>query len=40
MNETVARVRDLLHEAGETHHVVYRIVDDTVQIAQCRYRYE
>jgi hypothetical protein len=27
MNETVARVRDLLHEAGETHHVVYRIVD-------------
>lgn len=27
MDERVAKVRDLLHEAGETHHQVYRIVD-------------
>ena len=27
MDERVAKVRDLLHEAGETHHVVFRIVD-------------
>jgi hypothetical protein len=27
MDEAVAKVRDLLHEAGETHHLVYRIVD-------------
>jgi hypothetical protein len=27
MDDRVARVSDLLHEAGETHHVVYRIVD-------------
>ena len=25
--DTVRRVAELLHEAGETHHVVYRIVD-------------
>jgi hypothetical protein len=25
--DTVAEVSALLHEAGETHHVVYRIVD-------------
>ena len=25
--DSVARVADLLHEAAETHHVVYRIVD-------------
>jgi hypothetical protein len=24
---SVARVAELLHEAGETHHLVYRIVD-------------
>jgi hypothetical protein len=27
MNDVERRVRDLLHEAGEAHHVVYRIVD-------------
>ena len=27
MNDKSARVDALLHEAGETHHVVYRIVD-------------
>ncbi|HEY3021792.1 MAG TPA: hypothetical protein VGJ32_16455 [Solirubrobacteraceae bacterium] len=27
MPSTVAQVADLLHEAGETHHRVYRIVD-------------
>jgi hypothetical protein len=27
MNDSAARVADLLHEAGETHHTVYRIVD-------------
>lgn len=27
MNDQSARVAALLHEAGETHHVVYRIVD-------------
>jgi hypothetical protein len=26
-SDTVKRVSDLLHEAGETHHRVYRIVD-------------
>jgi hypothetical protein len=27
MPDTAAAVADLLHEAGETHHRVYRIVD-------------
>ena len=27
MNDQAVRVAELLHEAGETHHVVYRIVD-------------
>jgi hypothetical protein len=27
MSDRVERVAALLHEAGETHHVVYRIVD-------------
>jgi hypothetical protein len=27
MDERVQRVADLLHEAGEVHHVVYRITD-------------
>ena len=27
MDDRLARVAALLHEAGETHHVVYRIVD-------------
>jgi hypothetical protein len=27
MNSVTTRVSDLLHEAGETHHQVYRIVD-------------
>jgi hypothetical protein len=27
MDEPVARIAALLHEAGETHHRVYRIVD-------------
>jgi hypothetical protein len=27
VQDRVARVAALLHEAGETHHVVYRIVD-------------
>jgi hypothetical protein len=27
MEDTVAAVSGLLHEAGETHHYVYRIVD-------------
>ena len=27
MKDTVSRVAELLHEAGETHHLVYRIVD-------------
>ena len=27
MADTTAKVADLLHEAGETHHRVYRIVD-------------
>jgi hypothetical protein len=27
MTEPIARVRDLLHEAAETHHQVYRITD-------------
>lgn len=27
MNERTQRVSDLLHEAGEVHHVVYRITD-------------
>lgn len=29
MDQKVMRVRDLLHEAAETHHVVYRITDGT-----------
>jgi hypothetical protein len=29
MDEHVAKVRDLLHEAAETHHIVYRITDGT-----------
>ena len=27
MDEKVSRISELLHEAGETHHRVYRIVD-------------
>lgn len=27
MDDRVKRIADLLHEAGEAHHVVYRIVD-------------
>jgi len=27
VSEPVARIAALLHEAGETHHLVYRIVD-------------
>ncbi len=27
MDETVAKVSELLHEAGETHHQVFRITD-------------
>ena len=27
MTETLGRISDLLHEAGETHHRVFRIVD-------------
>jgi hypothetical protein len=27
MDDRVARVAALLHEAGETHHTVYRVVD-------------
>ena len=27
MTESAASIASLLHEAGETHHVVYRIVD-------------
>ena len=27
MDERAARTSDLLHEAGEVHHVVYRITD-------------
>ena len=27
MAERTRRISDLLHEAGETHHVVYRITD-------------
>lgn len=27
MDDSAARVATLLHEAGETHHLVYRIVD-------------
>ena len=27
MNALITRVAELLHEAAETHHVVYRIVD-------------
>jgi hypothetical protein len=27
MADEIQRVADLLHEAGETHHIVYRIVD-------------
>jgi hypothetical protein len=27
MDEPTARIRDLLHEAGEVHHVVFRISD-------------
>jgi hypothetical protein len=27
MDKRTRRVRDLLHEAGEVHHVVYRITD-------------
>jgi hypothetical protein len=29
MDERSRRVSDLLHEAGEVHHVVYRITDGT-----------
>lgn len=27
MNDSTAQIAALLHEAGETHHLVYRIVD-------------
>jgi hypothetical protein len=27
MDDRIARTADLLHEAGETHHVVYRITE-------------
>jgi hypothetical protein len=27
MNDQIKRIAELLHEAGETHHTVYRIVD-------------
>jgi hypothetical protein len=27
MNDQVSRIAALLHEASETHHIVYRIVD-------------
>lgn len=27
MDETAKRVSELLHEAGETHHIVFRITD-------------
>jgi hypothetical protein len=27
MDDPTKKISDLLHEAGETHHVVYRIVD-------------
>jgi hypothetical protein len=27
MNDRIDRIAQLLHEAGETHHLVYRIVD-------------
>jgi hypothetical protein len=27
MDKTIERISALLHEAGETHHVVYRITD-------------
>lgn len=27
MEDTASRIGELLHEAGETHHAVYRIVD-------------
>ena len=27
MDERISRIASLLHEAGETHHTVYRIVD-------------
>jgi hypothetical protein len=27
MDERTAKISDLLHEAGETHHVVFRITD-------------
>jgi hypothetical protein len=27
MDDRVAKISELLHEAGETHHAVYRIVD-------------
>jgi hypothetical protein len=29
MDERAGRVAELLHEAGEVHHVVYRITDGT-----------
>ena len=29
MDERVAKISELLQEAGETHHVVYRITDGT-----------
>ena len=27
MDETTTKISALLHEAGETHHIVYRITD-------------
>ena len=29
MDQRVSSVRDLLHEAAETHHIVYRVTDGT-----------
>lgn len=29
MDERLAKIADLLHEAGQTHHTVYRITDGT-----------
>ncbi len=27
MDDTIKQISELLHEAGETHHIVYKIVD-------------
>jgi hypothetical protein len=31
MDDRTARIAALLHEAGETHHLVYRIVDGEIR---------